>query len=94
MSSAKERERKAMEREQAFEAFQEKAHNALFGRIWVRWLVVAALVALTATSLVGMARMNGEVRPVRNMKWFMNQDDLVVAAPPLEGGFQAVTARP
>ena len=48
--------RAARRMKRRYAAFRTKAHEALFGKVWVRGLVLTALLALAATAVVGMAR--------------------------------------
>ena len=72
-----------------YDDFRAAAHEALFGKVWVRWVVLAVLTVLTVSSVYGMACVNGAARPTRDMKWFLRQNGVEVAAPPLTpGSFQ------
>ena len=75
--------RKYRQKRQSYDQFRDSLHDKLFGRAWVIWALLAVLLVVTATSVVGMARTNGRMKPARDMKWFLHQNGVQVAAPPL-----------
>ena len=75
--------RKFLKARQSYDQFRDGIHDKLFGRPWVCWALLAVLLVVTATSVVRMARINSKAHPDRDMKWFLHQGNVQVAAPPL-----------
>ena len=56
-------------------------------RKYLRAGALAALLAVGAASLLGMAVFNGNAKPNRDMKWYVRDGAVQVAAPPMGEGY-------
>ena len=72
---------------------KKKKAKALQRRKTIRAGVLSLLVALGLGTMVGMAMFNANARPQRDMKWYVRDSAVQVAAPAMGEGYAVTTQR-